>query len=526
MQLLTTAEQMQRLDRSAIGTYAIPGIVLMENAGRAFVDLLEKYVGSPARNHVVVVCGKGNNGGDGFVIARHLSNRGADVRVLLLGKKREVKGDAQTNLSILLKMVGSKRSTIVFHEVPTVRKLHTVTASLSHPPAVVVDALFGTGFVGAVRSPYREAIEWMNSLRTFRAAVDIPSGVNASTGVVDNVAVRADLTVTIGLAKIGHYVGDGKDHAGIVEIADISIPRFLFQIERQPTYRVHAEDVRHVLPRRPHTAHKYSVGKVFVIAGSRTLTGAPFMTAVAALRAGAGAVILGVPKSLHPSLIRKVTEVMITPLEETDEGTISPEALETIQERLRWADVVALGPGLSQNLETRKLVHTLVPSIVQPLVLDADGLGMMAYDISLLKKRRFSTIITPHVGELRSLTKLDRGAIERERVEVARSQAHALNTIVVLKGSPTIVGTPDGHAFMNSTGNPGMATAGAGDVLTGIIASFAAQGMTPKEAAWAGVFVHGLAGDIAAEKFGQRSLMAMDILEAVPEALRSIEARP
>lgn len=524
MQLLSTAEQMQRFDRSAIGTYAIPGIVLMENAGRAFVEFLEQHVGSLLGKLVVVVCGKGNNGGDGFVIARHLSNRGAAVHVLLIGKKSDVKGDAQTNLSILLKMLRSKRSSVAFHEVPTVGKMNTVTTSLSDSPAVVVDALFGTGFAGAVRSPYREAIEWMNSLRTFRAAVDIPSGVNASTGLVENIAVRSNLTVTMGLAKIGHYVGEGKDHAGIVEIADISIPRFLFQIERQPTYRVHTEDVRRVLPQRPHTAHKYSVGKVLVIAGSRALTGAPFMTAVAAMRAGAGAVILAVPKSLHPPLIKKVTEVMITPLQETDEGTISIQAMDTIQERLRWADVVALGPGLSQNLETRKLVHTLVPSIVQPLVLDADGLGMMAYDISLLKKRRFSTIITPHVGELRLLTKLDRDMIEKERVEVARSQAKSLNTILVLKGSPTIIGTPEGRAFMNSTGNPGMATAGAGDVLTGIIASFAAQGMMPEEAAWAGVFVHGLAGDIAAKKFGQRSLMAMDILEAVPEALQNIEA--
>ena len=242
------------------------------------------------------------------------------------------------------------------------------------------------------------------------------------------------------------------------------------------------------------------------------------------MRAGAGAVILAVPNSIHAALIRKLTEVMMTPLEETDEGTISPDALTTIEQRLLWADVVALGPGLSQNLQTRRLVHTLVPRIAQPLVLDADGLGMMAYDISLLQNRRFPTIITPHAGELRLLTKLDTELIERDRVEIARTHARKLNCTLVLKGSPTVTGTPDGHAYMNSTGNPGMATAGAGDVLTGIIASFVAQGISPNEAAWAGVFVHGLAGDLAAKKLGQRSLMALDIVEEIPAALQTIEA--
>lgn len=523
MQLVVNAERMQEFDRLAIGTYAIPGMVLMENAGRAFVDVLEKRVGSFTGKRVIVACGKGNNGGDGFVIARHLANRHAHVDVLLLGKKKEVKGDALLNLAIVLKMVSSKQAPIRLHQVSSPGLLSKVTAALPSPD-LIVDAIFGTGFSGAVRSPYREAIEWINAQRAFVVSVDVPSGVDASTGEVQNVAVRANLTVTMGLAKIGHYVGEGKEHAGEVEIVDISIPNFLYSEKRDATYRVHAEDVRAVLPQRPHTAHKYSVGKVLVIAGSRNLTGAPFMTAVSAMRAGAGAVVLAVPKSLHAPLIRKLTEVMIAPLEETEEGTIAPEALEALEQRLQWADVVALGPGLSQNPLTRKLVHALVPRIAQPLVLDADALGMMAYDLSILKNRRFATIMTPHVGELRLLTKLESEHIERRRVEVARAQARSLKCVLVLKGSPTVTATPEGHAYMNTTGNPGMATAGAGDVLTGIIASFVAQGMTPDQAAWSGVFVHGLAGDLAARKLGQRALMAMDIVEAIPAALQKIEA--
>lgn len=525
MQLLATSDLMQQCDRAAITTYGIPGIVLMENAGRAFVDVLERHVGSMAGRRVLVVCGKGNNGGDGFVIARHAANRKAEVCVALLCKKKEIAGDAKTNLDIILKMMRSKQSGITLVEVRSSKVLDTLADFVNGKGrGIVVDAIFGTGFSGEVKGLYRDAIQWINGQDCVVASVDIPSGVSSSDGIVGNVAVKANLTVTMGLAKVGHYVGEGRDHSGVVEIADISIPGFLFKAGRTPTYRIQEDDVRGSLPKRPLDAHKYSVGKVLVIAGSRNLTGAPMMTSVAAMKAGAGAVVLATPRSIHAALIKKMTEVMIAPLEETEEGTLSLSALDDIERRLRWADVVALGPGLSQNLETRQLVHRLVEAIAAPLVLDADGLGMMAYNTALLTKRRSETIITPHVGELRLLTKLDAQFIESHRVEVARTEAKRLNSILVLKGSPTVTGTPRGEAFVNSTGNPGMATAGSGDVLTGIIASLLAQGMLPAEAAYAGVFVHGRAGDIAARTFGERGMMAMDILDCIPEALKEIES--
>jgi NAD(P)H-hydrate epimerase len=538
MQVLTTAEQMQHLDAVAINTFGISSLVLMENAGRAFVDVLEQYAAPLDNKSVFMLCGKGNNGGDGFVIARHLSNRGARVHVVLLASRRDVKGDAKTNLEILRKMIASKKSSVTFDEILSTKKFSTLSKATSSltpfrrregESLIIVDAIFGTGFQGEVKGLYRDVIQWMNSQKAFVASVDIPSGVNATTGVVENVAVKADLTVTMGLAKIGHYVGEGREHAGNVAVVDISIPRFVLQhaekqIRRHPeTYRVELRDVREALPKRPLTAHKYSVGTVLVIAGSRSFIGAPFMTALSAMRAGAGAVILAIPKSLHSALTRKATEIMVLPLAETDEGTISKEAFETIEQRLGWADVVALGPGLSQNLETRRLVHKLVREIDKPLVLDADGLGMIASDVSILRRRTSATVITPHVGELRLLTKLDRDFIETHRVEVARSQAKHLGSILVLKGSPTATGTPRGVVYLNSTGNPGMATAGSGDVLTGIISSFLAQGMSPEVAAYAGVFVHGAAGDIAAKKFGERAMMAMDIADCLGEALKGIE---
>ncbi|MBX2992718.1 MAG: NAD(P)H-hydrate dehydratase [Bacteroidetes bacterium] len=523
MQLLATAEQMQQCDRSAIMKYSLPGIVLMENAGRACVDVLLQEVEArnltPPENHwIVVLCGKGNNGGDGFVIARHLANRGYKVHVVLLAKRREVKGDAKTNLDVLLKMVTSNWMPLTFVEVSKAQQLLRLPSS-----SVIVDAIFGTGFAGEVKGLYRAAIKWINSQRAFIASVDIPSGVNATSGVVEGIAVRADLTVTMGLAKIGHYVGAGRDHSGMVRIVDISIPEFIFRQAEISTHRVELSDVRGSLPQRPLTAHKYSVGKVLVVAGSRNLTGAPFMTATAAMNTGAGGVMLAIPKSIHLTLARKSTEVMFTPLAETEEGTISMQAIEGLNKQIQWADVVALGPGLSQNPETRTLVHHLVRNIDKPLILDADGIGMMAYDISLLKKRKYETILTPHVGELRLLTKLSGEDIEQQRVDVARTQAKGLNSIVVLKGSPTVTAIRDGSVFLNSTGNPGMATAGSGDVLTGIIASLRAQGANADIAAYAGVYLHGLAGDRAAAKFGARSIMAMDILDCIPEALRLIE---
>lgn len=518
MQLLATADQMRKLDATAIGKFGIPGLVLMENAGRAFVDALEHHRGTLQDVTVLILCGKGNNGGDGFVIARHLANRGARVYVGVLARKRAVAGDAKTQLAILLKTIAARKVSIVLDEITSRKRL----PKLPHAD-IIVDAMFGTGFTGAVKGVQKDVMEWMNKQSAYVAAVDMPSGVDASTGRVENVAIKADLTVAMGLAKVGHFVGAGRDHAGIVDVVDISIPAFLFVPAKQQTYRVTAKDVRTCLPRRPRNAHKYSVGTVLVVAGSRSFTGAPVMTALSAMRAGAGAVILAVPKSIHQTIARKVTEVMLLPLEETEEGTLAPAAEDMILEKLPWADVVALGPGIGQHPDTRRLVYSLLSAVDKPMVVDADALGALAYNIDALKKRLFPTIVTPHVGEFRLMSKLPRNDIDPHRVPITREWAKKFNCTLLLKGAPTVTGTPDGNVFLNATGNPGMATAGSGDVLTGIVASFRAQGMTDGEAAYCGAFVHGAAGDIAAQAFGERSLMALDIMQNIPDALNGIE---
>ncbi len=518
MQLLATAEQMQHIDRTAIMKYSIPGAILMENAGRAVVDELEKRVDRMSSQHCVILCGKGNNGGDGFVIARHLANKGVQVHVALLCKPREVKGDARVNLSILLKM--SVAQQVHLH----VQEISSSTQFSRLPKAsIIIDAIFGTGFTGRVHGIQLRAIEWLNRQKCFVASVDIPSGANATTGIVENIAVKADLTVTMGLVKIGHYVGAGRDHSGQIVVADISIPPFLYQSDKKQAFRILAEDVVKILPKRPISAHKYSVGKIFVLAGSRGLTGAPFLCSQAAMKTGAGAVVLGVPRSVHSILARKVTEVMVTPLEETSDGTIALDAMKEILEKIKWADVVAIGPGLSRNAETESLVRRLLPLIKKPVVLDADGLNAVASDISILRKRKHPTILTPHMGELSRLTKQDGQHMELHRVEAARNAAKRLSAIVALKGAPTVTGTSPGITFVNSTGNPGMATAGAGDVLTGIIASLVAQGMSAEEATYSGVFVHGMAGDLAAQRFGQRGLLALDLIKQLPDVFKNLE---
>lgn len=520
MQLLATADQMQAFDRAAISKLGIPGLILMENAGRAFVDVLAQRGVPLAGKQVIILCGKGNNGGDGYVIARHLLNRGCLVRVVLLCRRKDVQGDAKTNLDILFKIAPLWKSTLKIAQVVSLSQLNRL-----QEPHIVIDAIFGTGFKGMATGISLFGIQWTNRKNSFVASVDICSGANASTGIVGGEAVRANLTVTMGLAKVGHYVGDGRDHSGEVVVADISIPKTVLDSGDVDTYRVVGDDVRVSLPKRPLRAHKYSVGKIFVLAGSRKFTGAPFMCAQAAMRIGAGAVILGTPKSVQPALARRFTEVMIAPLDETSDGSLSLLAYEPIIERVGWADVVVVGPGLSRTPETQELIQKIISQIKKPVVLDADALFAVATNPKILMRRSSPTILTPHTGELSAIIGQEVSNVEMLRLDVARAAARRLRCLVSLKGSPTVTATPGGKVYLNSTGNPGMATIGSGDVLTGVIAGLLGQGMLPAEAAYSGVFVHGLSGDLAASKLGQRSVMALDILDRIPDALKVLETR-
>jgi hydroxyethylthiazole kinase-like uncharacterized protein yjeF len=508
-------------DRHAIQRLKIPGVLLMENAGRGTVDRIQKHFGGVANRSFTILSGKGNNGGDGFVIARHLYLRGARVSVALLGNPQDLTNDAKVNyLSLSSIAKQSKRSGML--RLCSVRS----TRSLSVLPKTefVIDAIFGTGFSGAVQGFYAGAIKWINAHPGKKISVDIPSGVDADTGGVANLAVMADFTVTMAMMKIGLVVGKGKSCAGIVEVTDIGSPGITQDVKKHFCFLVEGSDVARSLPLRPLDAHKHSVGKIFVLAGSRGLTGAAAMTSASALKSGAGTVILGTPASVYPILARKLTEVMVEPLPETHEGSLGLSGFSSIQKHISWADVVILGPGLSRNPETKELVWKIVSGCDTKLLIDADGLNNLAEKMSVLKQRRNREIvITPHTGEFARLSGLSSGEVEGRRVEVARAFARRYACTVVLKGAPTATAGEDGTVFINSTGNPGMATAGSGDVLSGMIGGLWAQGMARTDAAFSGVYLHGLAGDVARDRFGEKSLTATDIQHAIPDAIRSTE---
>ncbi len=509
---------MRDFDRFAVEKLRIPAIVLMENAAASAVSIISRNHPHLAGMLCTVFCGKGNNGGDGLAISRHLVNRGVRVQVVLTGKKRELKGEARTNLDSLVRLQKAlkNKSMLRILELKSSRSLAMLPA-----PDLVIDAIFGTGFTGLVKGHAKESIEWMNRFEGTTISIDVPSGLGADDGDLGGVAVEADSTITMSLRKVGLYSGLGKGYAGSIEVADIGFQPRVVRPWSPNTFLVEQEDVLAAIPARPFNAHKHSVGKIFVLAGSRGLTGAAFMTASAAMRVGAGTVILGTPSSVYPILARKLNEVMVEPLPETSDGSLSLAASDGILKHAAWADVVIIGPGLSRNPETERVIRRTAGKIRKPILLDADGLNAFSGRFSLLKRRKNrQMILTPHTGELVRLTGFHAKEIERKRVALSRNVAKSLGLTLVLKGSPTVTASEDGLVFVNSSGNPGMATAGSGDVLSGIIGGLWAQGMERTRAAVCGVFVHGKAGDLARDELGEKGMMATDIIRKLPAVLR------
>ncbi|MEX2116810.1 MAG: NAD(P)H-hydrate dehydratase [Bacteroidota bacterium] len=513
MQTLLSAEEMQRCDSAAVKSFGIHSLLLMENAGLGVARWIQQRF--PLRGKTVAIfCGKGNNGGDGLVAARHLANAGARVKVVLLGHSD--RGDAAINAAILRK---------VARAFPDNLSVHSGRSSVfpSLHPDIIVDAIFGTGFSGNVRKQYAAVIEWINRQSVPRIAIDIPSGIHGTTGV-GATAVKADTTLTLGAMKYGLLCNNGRDSSGTIQVLDIGIPTELLSAVKPPVRLVGRSDVKSCMPVRSSTVHKYSAGKVFILGGSRGYTGAAVLAATSALRMGAGAVVLGVPESIYPIVARKVTEVIVEPLPSTAQGSVAGAAMDAIMRRMDWADTVVLGPGLSQEQETTSLVRTLVLRASGNVLLDADAITSIAKGgIDVLKKTKATYIVTPHVGEFSRMTGLEAKEIEAQRIQHARAAAKKFGIVVVLKGAPTVTATPEGSVFVNSSGNPGMATVGTGDVLSGMIAGLWAQGADAVRASYGGAFLHGLSGDLAAGKYGERSIVASDLIECLPEAIVAIE---
>lgn len=512
---VVTAAEMRQIDQDTIEDIRIPGIVLMETAGSEIVRAIEHHYSTA--KHIGIFVGKGNNGGDGLVIARQLAHAGRDVSIYLVSPADSFTGEARTNLDIA-RNLGLKIEEIQ----ADFAFLDTLDCDL------LIDAIFGTGLCGNVRDPISNIINVINNLSIPILSVDLPSGLDADTGHPLGTCIRADRTVTIGLPKRGLLVHPGAELAGELEIVDIGFPQQVIDAQNIKANWTTEKDAAKWLPPRSPASHKGSYGRVLIVAGSTGMTGAATLTSKAALRAGAGLVTLAIPKSLNPILEVKLSEVMTLPLPETEEGSLAESATTPI---LKYAEktksVIAIGPGLSQHPETVALVHQLInenqkKNLGLRMVVDADGLNALSQSTELISLLGEEAVLTPHLGEMARLTNTSISSLAAGPISTAEEFAQQHGVTLVLKGAPTITSEPNGNVWINSTGNPGMATAGMGDVLTGMIAGLMAQNMQSETAATLGVYLHGLAGDIAAEAVGMHGLIAGDVLKSVPQAISSV----
>ncbi len=498
---LHDAASMRAADAWAIDERGVPSLELMENAGRAVAEAaLELRPEGPAR----VVCGKGNNGGDGLVAARLLAETGLEVETLLLWPAGELSADATANLERLA--------------APAREVAPGELAEVLAGAGVIVDAIFGTGFSGAARAPAAAAIEAINAAPAPVVAADIASGVDASTGEIEGVAVEARLTVGFHAAKLGHWIAPGKRHTGELRVAEIGIgagapgevPAGLIE-----------SAVLELAPRRGADSTKFSSGQVLIVGGSRGLTGAVCMSAEAAARAGAGYATVAVPAELEPIFEIKLTEVMSVGCPSED-GALGPAALEPILAAAERAAAVVVGPGLGRGPGAGELVGSLCGAVEAPMVIDADGLNALAGELEQVVERRGETVLTPHAGELGRLLGSSSDEVSARRLASAREAAQRAGAVVVLKGDDTIVAGPGASIAVNPLASPALATAGTGDVLTGVVAALLARGLGAREASAAAVHAHARAGAVAAGRVGSaESVIATDVIAALPAGLRA-----
>ena len=523
MQKISNARQMQSIDRKTINDFGISGALLMENAGLCVATKVrELFSGQRA----VVLAGGGNNGGDGLVVARHLHNAGWKVKVFLSSKEQNLKGDPLVQYKAALHYGVEVGFFAEFLERP---------GAVLGAHSVIVDALFGTGLTREITGIFADVISVVNNGHNQVIAVDIPSGISSDTGQVMGQAVRADYTVTFGLPKRGHFLYPGAEYTGKLFVEDIGFPGELLTGSELNVSLVGRVDVLPLVPERRNYSHKGIYGHVLVVAGSRGKTGAALMTAQACMRSGAGLVTIGVPEGLASIFQSAVTEEMVLLLPDTGDGTLSEKSLSPMTRFLEEkADVVAIGPGIGTTPATIKIVTALVKKSPVPMVVDADGLNSMKAAPTLLRKARSPVILTPHPGEMARLYSFPEdakgprrkafsaGDIERDRIGYAQAFSEEAGVHLVLKGTPTVIATPEGAAYLNTNGNPGMATAGTGDVLTGMISGILGQTKAPFQSCILGTYLHGLAGDLAAHEKGPHSLIASDIIEKIPSAFCSI----
>ncbi len=507
-------KQMNEIDRAAISRVGLPGIVLMENAAIRIFDEVKKILVELPKKRTVVFAGKGNNGGDAFAVARHLHNNDVITEIYITCSKSEITGDSGINLKVIENMgiVPKELSENILNE---------LSDSLKNAD-IIIDGIFGTGFKGEIKGIIKDAVCMINSSGKTVLSIDIPSGVNGTTGEVSGACIRAARTVTLCLPKTGIIIHPGCEYAGELVVADIGIPPEIMDKADIRTNTIDTGHISKLLPARKADSNKGDFGKVFIVTGSPGMTGAGCLSGKAALRSGAGLVYLGVPKSLSAIYDSLLIESVTVPLEDNGTGHISRDSIKQVLSQLKRSTVTAVGPGLSVSKDTIELVGSIIENSEAPLVLDADALNALSKDISVLKKCRGEVVITPHPGEMARLLSISIDDVQNNRIETAREFALKWNVITILKGSRTVVAFPEGTTYINLTGNSGMATGGTGDVLTGILAGLIGQGVKPADAALIGVHIHGLAGDRAAASKGECGLIAGDLIEELPYAIKQL----
>ncbi|HEY9160321.1 MAG TPA: NAD(P)H-hydrate dehydratase [Desulfomonilia bacterium] len=503
------ASQMRSADAAAI-EMGIPAIVLMENAGRSVFDEIAGRWSRKDVDRVIVIAGKGNNGGDGFVAARHLWNAGYDVSVYLIGRTSEVKDHARVNLDIIIAMG------LPIKVVLDGTDLELLRAELScRKPYLCMDAVFGTGLSKEVKGINRAVIECINDSKMPVISVDIPSGLDADSGLPLGIAVRATLTVTFGYPKVGLVLANGVPYTGELIVKDISIPR----IVEDDSWKVKLmkPDILENIPIRGPEAHKGDFGRVAVYAGSPGFTGAACLSSEAALRTGAGLVTLCVPAGINPIMEIKLTEAMTRPLGIATDFHFSPSMIVEAIDCMNKSDAVVVGPGIGTSEQVSEFVYELVRNCDKPVVIDADALSILAAKPMVLK---ISGVLTPHPGEMSRLIGWDVQSINRDRIGAALECASKYRAVVVMKGFRSIIASPDGGVAINPTGSNSMASGGMGDILSGIIGAFLAQGLSGFNAACLGVYIHGMASDMVSETMA-RGQIASDLLVRIPQILKA-----
>ena len=513
------SQQMQQCDRDAINGYGISESVLMENAGVQVVESMDEYFGDGVPELIAVMCGKGNNGGDGFVVARHLYAAGSAVRAYVFASVVDLKGAAAEKHSI------AEKFGIEIVEVPDIESWEKHSSDIAGFDCIV-DALFGTGITGPLRGHFGSVVEAVNDADSIVVSVDLPSGLSADSGEVLGPAVEADFTVALAAPKLCHIFPPASEFIGELSVADIGIPRAVIDAVESTLELITPEECARLLKPRAADTHKGTYGRVLIIAGAPGMAGAGALAARGSLRGGSGLVTVGTPDSVSGLIASLVVEAMVRPHASDGDGRLALAAKVGLLALAESADVIAVGPGIGTSEETQQLVREIVVESPVPVVLDADGLNAFAGNPEALREIGPPCILTPHPGELARLLSMSTAEVQADRLAAVRLLAARSGSIVVLKGYRSLVCEPGGGVAINPTGNPGMATGGSGDVLTGLLAALIGQGLELFSAARLGTFLHGEAGDIAAERVGETSLIASDIIEALPDAFSSIELGP